>query len=61
MKLYSVTEAAVRLGIDPSLVRVYCRDGRLKARQTSGGWVITEAALRGFESKERKRGRPRTR
>lgn len=58
MKLHSVTEAAMRLGIDPSLVRVYCRDGRIKATRTTAGWVISEAALQSFERKERKRGRP---
>lgn len=57
MKLLSATEAATRLGIHPSLVRVYLRDGRLKAAREDP-WMISERELERFEQHRPKRGRP---
>lgn len=60
-KVYSVTEAAARLGLDPSEVRRQIRNGRLQAHKTSGGYVTTEAQLLRFERERLPRGRPRKR
>lgn len=57
-KTYTVAEAAERLGLDPSLVRVYCREGRIKADHFGKSWRISEAALVRFEANRPKRGRP---
>lgn len=37
---YTATEAAERWGVTPSLVRRYCRDGRVRAVKDGGGWSI---------------------
>ncbi len=52
-------EAAERLGIDCSLVRAYCRQGRIKAERQGRDWLIQEQALVQFERTRRGRGRPR--
>jgi excisionase family DNA binding protein len=57
MKLLSVKEVARRLDISESLVRRYCREGRIEA-QKIGGWAITEAALKELETQPRRVGRP---
>jgi len=59
MKLYSVAEAAVRLGIDASLVRAYIRQGRIRSERTEPPYVISEASLARFERNRPVRGRPR--
>jgi excisionase family DNA binding protein len=59
MKLYSVSEAATRLGIDPSLVRAYIRQGRIRSERSEPPYVISEAALARFERNRPVRGRPR--
>ena len=58
MELYSAAEAGARLGIHPSLVRVYIRQGRIKARRTSIGYLIEDRELARFELNRPKRGRP---
>jgi excisionase family DNA binding protein len=59
VKLYSVAEAASRLGIDPSLVRAYVRQGRIRSERSEPPYVISEAALARFERTRPVRGRPR--
>jgi excisionase family DNA binding protein len=59
VKLYSVAEAAARLGIDPSLVRAYIRQGRIKSERPEPPYVISEATLVRFEQNRPARGRPR--
>jgi len=59
MKLYSVAEAAGRLGIDPSLVRAYIRQGRIRSERSEPPYVISETALARFERNRPARGRPR--
>jgi predicted site-specific integrase-resolvase len=59
MKLLSVAEAAARLGIDPSLVRVYIRQGRIHSERAEPPYVISEASLARFERNRPARGRPR--
>jgi excisionase family DNA binding protein len=58
MKRLSVTEMAERLGIDPSLVRVYCREGRIKAEKMGRDWFASEGAVQRFERNRAGRGRP---
>lgn len=60
MAQITAKEAAVRLGLHPSRIRVFCREGRIRGATKLGrDWVMTEAALDAFDRKERKRGRPR--
>lgn len=60
MAQITVNEAAARLGLHPSRVRIFCRDGRIRGATKLGrDWVMTEAALDAFEKKERPHGRPR--
>jgi Helix-turn-helix domain len=59
VQLYSVAEAARRLGIDPSLVRAYIRQGRIVSERSEPPYVITEASLARFERNRPVRGRPR--
>lgn len=58
MKLLNAKEAAARLGIHPSLVRAYCRDGRIKAARQAP-WMISEREVERFAEVLRPRGRPR--
>jgi excisionase family DNA binding protein len=60
MMLLSATEAAERLGIHPSLVRFYLRDGRLKAARQRP-WMISEEELERFAEQMRPLGRPKAR
>jgi predicted site-specific integrase-resolvase len=59
MVLYSVSEASKRLGIDPSLVRTYIRQGRIKSERSEPPYVMTEASLARFEQNRPVRGRPK--
>lgn len=55
-KRYTTAEAAAALQISESLVRRYCREGRLGER-IGRNFAITEKQLQAFRSLERKRGR----
>jgi len=59
MNLLTVPQAAERLDIGPSLLRRYCRQGRLGTR-VGGRWLITEDELVKFASQPRPMGRPRS-
>lgn len=56
-KLYTPYEVAKQLGVNPSLVRRYCRQGRL-GTQYGKVWLISESQLEAFEAMPRKRGNP---
>jgi excisionase family DNA binding protein len=58
MHLLSIPQAAERLGVTPSLVRRWCRAGRLGTK-VGTPWVITEAELRVFAKTRRGPGRPK--
>lgn len=58
MKLYTSAEAARSLGVVPSLVRRYCRAGRIEAQHIGRVWVLTQEALDAFAATQRKVGRP---
>jgi excisionase family DNA binding protein len=58
MKMISVPEAAVRLGLSEQRVRALIAEGRLKAQKIARDWAIPESAL-GKITVYGKSGRPR--
>lgn len=56
-KLYTPIEAAKLLNINSSLVRRYCRQGRL-GTQYGKVWLISESELEAFKAQPRKVGNP---
>ncbi len=46
--LYTLDEVAEALGLPSSTLRLYARDGRIKARKIGKAWHVTEAALKSF-------------
>lgn len=56
-KLYTVDEVAKLLKVNSSLIRRYCRQGRL-GEYIYGRWLITPDELEEFKAKPRKRGNP---
>ena len=58
--LLTTTQAADWLGVTESLVRRYCRDGRLEATKLGRDWFIVESDLEHFAQKPRKVGRPKS-
>jgi len=57
-QLYSVKEAAERLGISGARVRQLCAKGRIEAFKIGNRWVMTDDALRVAENTPRPVGRP---
>lgn len=57
MKIIGTTEAAKRLGVNPSRVRALIDSGRLKAIKVGREWLIDPKDLEAV--KNRKPGRPR--
>jgi len=57
MKIIGTTEAAKRLGVNPSRVRALIDSGRLKAIKVGREWLIDPKDLDAV--KNRKPGRPR--
>ncbi len=47
-RIYTVKDVASLIFRDIETVRVYCRDGRLKANKVGGGYLITDASLKAF-------------
>ena len=58
--LLTTTQAADWLGITESLVRRYCRDGRLRGQKLARDWLIEKDDLEQFAQKPRKVGRPKS-
>jgi len=56
-KLHTADEVAKELNVNPSLVRRYCRQGRM-GQFIYGRWLISPAELEVFRAKTRKRGNP---
>lgn len=52
-------QVADRLGVDPSLVRRWCRMGKLTGMRTDATWLIEDAVVAEFEATRAGRGRPR--
>jgi len=57
MKIIGTTEAARRLGVSTTRVRVLIESGRLKATKVGSAWLIDPKDLDAV--KDRKVGRPR--
>src|SRR5438874_608673 len=51
--LYTLEEVAEALGLPGSTLRLYARDGRIKARKIGKAWHVTEAALKAFLQSEK--------
>lgn len=56
-KQYTPYEASKILNVNPSLVRRYCRQGRLGTLYGKV-WLISESQLEAFKAMPRKRGNP---
>lgn len=57
MEMFTVPEAADKVGCDASTLYLAVRNGKLKAERKYGVWLIPEAEIK--EYKPRPRGRPR--
>ena len=57
-RLLTIEEAAERLGLKPSSVRQYIKDGTITAERI--GTRITPAAVAKYKRERKPRGRPRT-
>ena len=44
----SVDEAAEKAGLDPSMIRRYCRQERIRARRYMGRWFVSSKGLKNF-------------
>ncbi|NLF78910.1 MAG: helix-turn-helix domain-containing protein [Chloroflexi bacterium] len=55
-KLISLAQAAEISGFTPSHLRLLARQGKLWATKLGRDWLTTEAAVREYLAKERKRG-----
>lgn len=56
--VFNATEAAEYLGIEPSAVRRYCIDGRLKGDKLGSNWILRQTELDRFKSIPRLVGNP---
>ena len=56
--IFSVAQAAVRLGVNHERVRHIIAAGLLEARKLGGQWLVDGASLERLEKRERPRGRP---
>jgi excisionase family DNA binding protein len=54
--MLTITDAAARLGIDPSRVRLLVRQGRIPASRFGRAWMIAEADLLAYQP--RPQGKP---
>lgn len=59
--LYSVEQVAEKAGITVSLIRRYCREGKIQAQKVGRDWVIAQDALDEFLKTPRKVGYPKGR
>jgi excisionase family DNA binding protein len=58
-RLYSITEAAERLGMTRQRVHQLIQEGRLTAAQHGRMWLISESEIEVLQSRIRPTGRPR--
>jgi excisionase family DNA binding protein len=54
--MLTIADAAARLGIDPSRVRLLVRQGRIPARKFGRAWMISKADLDAYHP--RPQGKP---
>lgn len=50
---YTTEEAGEYLGMDPSMIRRYCRQDKIKAKKIGRDWLIEKAELDRFEPQPR--------
>ena len=55
----TTAQAAEQLRLTVSMVRRYCRDGRLPAQKVGRDWLIRNEDLEQFKAIPRKVGRPK--
>lgn len=56
--LFNASEAAEYLGVSDSLVRRFCRLGRLRAARFGSNWAIEKTELDRFKKLKRPTGNP---
>ena len=59
MRYLSTTQAAAKLNIDPSRVRLLCKLGRIETIKVGNTYAISEHELERFAAIPRRPGRPR--
>ena len=57
MKLISAKDAAEKLGVSDRRIRAMIKEGKIKATNVAGGYVIEESELKNVQT-YRKPGRP---
>lgn len=60
MDLYNINQAARMLGLSPSILRRYCRQGRL-GQKVGKSWIISSSDLEQFVKEPRRVGYPKGR
>ncbi len=58
MEYFSTTQAAERLRLDPSRVRLLCKQGRIRALKIGNTYIIERPELERFAAIPRLPGRP---
>jgi excisionase family DNA binding protein len=59
MRYLTTTEAATVLHVDPSRVRMLCKQGRISTIKVGNTYAILEGELERFAAMPRRAGRPR--
>ena len=59
MRYLTTTEAATVLHVDPSRVRLLCKQGRINTIKVGNTYAILEGELERFAAMPRRAGRPR--
>ena len=59
MRYFSTTEAASKLHIDPSRVRLLCKQGRIETIRIGNTYGIAESEVERLGATPRRPGRPR--
>jgi len=54
LTLYEVKELSELLGVQPSTIRKYLREGKIQGRKFAGRWYIPEENVLGYFTEERK-------
>lgn len=56
--IFTAEDAAQVLGLDGSVVRKYCREGKIAAKRLGPSWAITQKELDRFRKTPRRVGNP---
>lgn len=57
--MLTLIQAADRLGLSPTTLRIQIRNGRLRARKLGRDWLLTEAEVERYRRESLGRKRPR--